>query len=379
MQKVRDTKSDILLVENILSFSTANINDKAIKIKEEYLTLSYDRLIALVNKAIEENPDEQFSKILDVLNSFSEKELDDFLFIPEVANKIYRRKDMTSFQKADYLLKIIDGVNAVKEKTFDTKKYAELWTANGSHLYQFDVEDNEFAEYEAPTIQSSIVMDFFSPYNRLISNEDCNASAEYVPGMYSYEDSEEITNCLDVCIKRVNPIVQQFIRDFVAVMMFKKFTGPDENRVLLFSATDGAFISRVIFGNVDEYCDEELIDAIVHESIHGLLFMIDELDSWMPKVDVSDEIGRIIVSPWTGNMLTLRNVLQAVFVWYGLYNFWRIHEDFSDSPFISNRLNKIRKGFENLDISVYGKEVPRKTVDAIANARQRVLNDTPLS
>lgn len=365
-------KASISYVEQILKFSDERILESALAIKKEYLALTYRKLMEMVEEAIETGG-QQYSVIKSILNEMDEKELDAFLFIPELANQIYRRKEMTLVQKANYIIRILEGEFARKEKVVDAERYQELWTANGSHLYQYDSESKEFSEYEAPLLFDEVVLDFFSPYNRMLSNVDCNIPNNFEVGMYSFEEAAAIADRLRACLQKADPVIQQFIKHFSAVILFKKVDGEVDDGKVLFSATDGAFVSRIILGNVENFYDEELMDAMVHESIHGLLFMIDELGQWMPNTKISDEIGRIIASPWTGNKLTLRNVLQAVFVWYGLFHFWKGHEKTFDSSFAEERMENIKAGFENLNIKVYGKEVPQETLETIAAAKQSVL------
>lgn len=64
-----------------------------------------------------------------------------------------------------------------------------------------------------------------------------------------------------------------------------------------------------------------LIDALVHEAIHSLLFMYEETIG----VFVREEPGTAeprIPSPWTGASLRLASYVHACVVWYGLYWLW---------------------------------------------------------
>ena len=64
---------------------------------------------------------------------------------------------------------------------------------------------------------------------------------------------------------------------------------------------------------------EVLADGVVHEAIHGLLFL-EQLDKeWAD--DWTTLSAGTAQSPWTGRVLPAGAYLEACFVWYGLVNF----------------------------------------------------------
>ncbi len=65
---------------------------------------------------------------------------------------------------------------------------------------------------------------------------------------------------------------------------------------------------------------EKLADLIVHESIHSLLFMLEEVEQPFLLDRLSAKI--MVKSPWSGNVINLHAYLHACLVWYGLYWFW---------------------------------------------------------
>jgi hypothetical protein len=66
---------------------------------------------------------------------------------------------------------------------------------------------------------------------------------------------------------------------------------------------------------------EKFADSIVHESIHSMLFMLEEVESPFLLDRLSAKIT--VKSPWSGNVINLQAYLHACLVWYGLYWFWR--------------------------------------------------------
>ena len=63
-----------------------------------------------------------------------------------------------------------------------------------------------------------------------------------------------------------------------------------------------------------------LIDGLVHESIHAVLFLCEaSQDSWALDKDPA----ACLRSPWTGNLLPSHTYVHACFVWFGLAQLWK--------------------------------------------------------
>jgi hypothetical protein len=89
------------------------------------------------------------------------------------------------------------------------------------------------------------------------------------------------------------------------------------------SGTNGEYVGRVVLVNVQDprVTLEEIMDAVVHEAIHGLLYMHESVEPWVsdPALYTAEPA---VTSPWSGSPLPLRPFMQACFVWYGLAMFW---------------------------------------------------------
>jgi hypothetical protein len=67
----------------------------------------------------------------------------------------------------------------------------------------------------------------------------------------------------------------------------------------------------------------EVVDMLVHESIHQYLHLFEEqLFPFVHAVPKELLDQRLFASPWSGNLLDLRSYTHAILVWYGLWNFW---------------------------------------------------------
>lgn len=70
----------------------------------------------------------------------------------------------------------------------------------------------------------------------------------------------------------------------------------------------------------------EVVDMLVHESIHQYLHLFEE--QLFPFVDGSEIPADLLdsrefPSPWSGNPLDIRSYTHAILVWYGLVHFWQ--------------------------------------------------------
>jgi hypothetical protein len=77
----------------------------------------------------------------------------------------------------------------------------------------------------------------------------------------------------------------------------------------------------LLYGHLTEHEVPWVTNAIVHETIHSLLLMYEEVEeAFVPRDTDAPYIK--ISSPWSGNDLFFSNYVHAIIVWYGLYWFW---------------------------------------------------------
>lgn len=78
----------------------------------------------------------------------------------------------------------------------------------------------------------------------------------------------------------------------------------------------------------------EVVDMLVHESIHQYLHLFEEQLYSFTNTELTPNSfheERTFPSPWSGNLLDLRSYTHAILVWYGLIHFW--------SQFIDNNIS----------------------------------------
>jgi len=70
-------------------------------------------------------------------------------------------------------------------------------------------------------------------------------------------------------------------------------------------------------------CD--LVDAIIHESVHSVLYMIELFEEFYLYEKRGIDIR--LESPWTGRALALHSYTHACYVWYSLVLHWSSHSE----------------------------------------------------
>ncbi len=102
-----------------------------------------------------------------------------------------------------------------------------------------------------------------------------------------------------------------------------------------------------------DYCATKIANALVHEAIHTILYIIGHT---LPNLqDENMDPAYTIRSPWSGNELNPDSFAHAVFVWFGLWQFWREALDKATlfpRDKIVERLDKARRGFEGPDLEL---------------------------
>ena len=151
----------------------------------------------------------------------------------------------------------------------------------------------------------------------------------------------------------------------------------DEENVRSFcSSSYGGYPGLSLLVNVcnERIDDVRLIDALYHEAIHSLIYRYEEtqrpLLSELPPMEIS------LTSPWTDSNLTVDQYVQACFVWWGLFNLWRVFRDISGVAILKAQQMKTRAemGFRSQPLDILVKSpayrfVHPDTLSAIATVQ----------
>ena len=293
-------------------------------------------------------------------NRLNAKERKKLLQTPEVLNKLLWQNDFKNDQLNSFFSYAIEMEEAKSKKKFDYAEYSDSsWTLDGSFFINHTGNDN-FDTFSTPYLSDTkIPIDCFSVYNRI---DEEHMPKEWLSTTYDYSEAEDLTDNLSKVYDGFDSIIKCLIQKNIYTILLRKIP---EKETLFTSGSDGGYIGRIVICNGHTVEDSVIVDALVHEAIHGLLYMIDELNVWQPDRELSNKIGRTVVSPWSNNSITIRNLVQAIYVWYGLYNFWDKYGLAISETYRNDRLKLISKGFLLLDLSPYKEILNEKTFEEL--------------
>jgi len=171
--------------------------------------------------------------------------------------------------------------------------------------------------FKAPKL-GNIVLDAFRPFTE----------ADFPPPMgevinHTPEELEFITSRLEQSLDQISRMsrtaraaVDALVQVISLVRAPKSLTGTQ-------SFSNKPVIGRMGLANADSnrWTVSKITDAIVHESIHALIYKL-ELTNTLYLDDSVEFESFTVVSPWSGRTLPLHSFLHACFVWFGLWSFW---------------------------------------------------------
>lgn len=121
-----------------------------------------------------------------------------------------------------------------------------------------------------------------------------------------------------------------------------------------YSSTFSGYMGLVRFTNahLPGVDTAELVEALVHEAIHCILHVHEELEG--PFVGTAEANHTKVVSPWTGATIRLQSYIHACIVWYGVYWLWSIEGFAAGSS--NGQIERLRQraqfGFRHRPISL---------------------------
>jgi hypothetical protein len=194
----------------------------------------------------------------------------------------------------------------------------ETWTALGDAAFLPDGQ-----RFVWPQQPGMMPLDFGSPRARIIDLTGAEFETTAPRDPYSFAEleaairkvREALQGVLEAC-----PEAGRFVARFNKVLVIQPDPAAPRRSS---SGSNGQFVGRSFVTNVQspDITAEAVADAVVHEGIHGLLYMQQVMQPWGASELIYNQTP-VAASPWTGRMLPLRSFLEACFVWYGLLHFW---------------------------------------------------------
>lgn len=356
---------------SVLNFSSETGNLPGQATFEAYQALARDNFQELVTFLGNEDP-----RFFDEVSQSPFYEDRGFLISPEIWN-LSNRVDRN---RQDYLRKFIRTAiyaEAARAGQPERDRFP-LWTVNGEYFINQNASQPEPFVFEAPLLLGRVPMDFLSPYCAFLSNDQVGEPDDAEVTNYEFSEIEALVgHFMDTLapVEEGYPQVARFIRDYTRHLVLK--VNPN---ALFTSGSNKTFIGRTVVTGAEKISRELLADAMVHEAAHSYLYMLEELQPWMPSWEISNNMGLAVASTWTGNKITLVSFSQAIFIWYTLFHFWTgcRERGLYDPEFIEKRLQTIQDGFRKLDLDELQKTargtVPNTTMQTFVKTRASVLD-----
>ena len=250
--------------------------------------------IALLNKKNEEE-----NLCAEFLSNCSEDIIQDLLDSPAVAAKCYWERNNYSHNEIAAYLK--NSILLLSKEANSTG-----WTPSGDRYFK-----NGVAEYIAPRIEN-IIIDTMSPCRLEGSGNGRGNQFPAEPLDIQVEASRLIRAAIEL-LDKYCPIAAVFVRRQLCVIVPRTAESAGSSSTI-------SYPGRAILDFPKRGLTVgEVAEALVHESLHTLLYKLEAFYYW-----VDDDYGwaRKIVSPWTGNELSLHAYSHACFVWYALAGLW---------------------------------------------------------
>jgi hypothetical protein len=153
-------------------------------------------------------------------------------------------------------------------------------------------------------------------------------------------------------IKKINPNIWNFVASGTELLVLRQ-EDSESNRFSSASFRGLAGLNVLI--NPNKVSFDYLVDAIIHESIHSILYQLEP--TYGNFFANKDTAGLEIKSPWTNNIITLDNLAQACFVWFGLFNFWQIVANNIQNILLHASahqiISKVKNGFKFLNLELF--------------------------
>ncbi|WP_242215350.1 hypothetical protein [Bacillus cereus group sp. BfR-BA-01383] len=299
----------------------------------------------------------------DIVEQASTSSFSRVLMAPSVSSRIMWKQPKDETVK--YLLNCF-AVEAYREGDHSIKipEYGELWSALGdyyisrlpSSLMLMDLErggwsrqhsEQELAIYSAPYVGNFFPLDTCSP--------------EGVRGDGLSENNQEVHECelefqevitlqglLEEALEGIRKVDLNIFHFVLAHT--KALSLRTSNSCGFGSSSALTHFGRMTFINPQQTDVFILMESLVHEAVHSLIYSYEVRDWWM-RPERQNKVH--IRSPWSGNMLPLHSYVHACFVWYALWQFWSLALTRSVFPvnMVEERLIKCGAGFFSTSIS----------------------------
>lgn len=225
---------------------------------------------------------------------------------------------------------------------------------------------NEKNNYKLKNTNTILDFEFDGIWNHLdsgISKFFKYNEVEQIKIKYSITQVEEILNCF--------PILSKFIDLNTHIIYLRKT--PERNNIG--SSTNILRIGASCIRNIEYILTNPILilDLIIHENIHNYLGKYEIIHGYF----VNQMSNNKIESPWTGNIIPVQAYTQACYVWFGLYNYYRLLYSKFGYNFLLPKISQAKLGIiKGLSYPILGQDnFSEKFICDIKSIEERVQFD----
>ncbi len=230
---------------------------------------------------------------------------------------------------------------------------ANVWTAVGDWYFPRRATTSAVSDtftpeqpFRAPTLSNGIPVDLTSPWAlRRHKHPLFQCFVAFDP-----EDARRAVAVVDEAmtkVARTSAASARLNQRFVRVIVLERHAAAPH---VFTSFSLDVFVGRTTIRFSDDRCDDvRMADSLVHEAIHAALYIIARS---FPFIQKGLDPARTIRSPWSGRPLDPDSFAHAVFVWFGLRQFWRkalLGDAFAPAR-VAAQLGRAQRGFEGPDL-----------------------------
>jgi hypothetical protein len=297
----------------------------------------------------------------------------DFLRAPQVVSQLLRWRNGLQ-PDVRYLSELI--LAELARADLITSLPVKLWTARGDMHLSF--ESGRCIKQVRPRILGTEIS--FDDKSYQMFPYDGTKQKLLLP--VEDDQSDQVRSALSEALRALSTgdaLASHFVRSFLQQISIRIEPGePAKFNSSSFSQYIGLVL--LINAHLDSVDVPNLTEALVHESIHNMLFMIEELESPFLPDRSSSKIQ--VRSPWSGSIINLHAYVHACVVWYGLFFLWnRLLEKkiFPEHRCIAFR-ERARTGFIHRPlelISSYTLCLSREILEVLEEIEGRMQADNP--
>lgn len=222
----------------------------------------------------------------------------------------------------------------------------EFWSSMGDVGLRRS-EDGGWTRVDAPRLDSIVVLDFDSPYARMLRPQ--SSTMRLPPEDFTPEERASVLGKCEEAfayISRVSPTFAHLIRNYTRAVRFRKadkMQGISSEHVT-------STIGEIRLLNMQKSAVElpKVVEQLIHESVHNMLSTYEYTqEAFLHTADTKQHRP---TSLWTGNPLPIASFTHAIFVWFSLFNFALLESkqpNLSDEQMraINERRNRYACGF----------------------------------